>query len=152
MAAGQHLQQEDLPAAYPKMGVSPGGRNQLAGMSLILRQHLKAGESNKNHLTVGARVEGAITYGTGESQRRVKRVPITLAGKEKQEDGRKYHEVGGCPHRDPVHLGLEVTLDGENHRDSVPVDRVKAGVVNPKMGQISVVEERVWVLGVGLAQ
>lgn len=71
---------------------------------------------------------------------------------ERQEAGRKYREAGGCPRRDPVHLGLEVMLDGENQQASVPVELPKAGVVNPKMGQISVVEERVWVLGVGLPQ
>lgn len=92
--AGGTLHQEAPPLVHPKMGVSPGERSQPGGMILTLRPHPRDGESNTKHPIAGVIVEGAIMQGTGENQKRAKRVLPTLGGREKQEDGRKNHEFG----------------------------------------------------------
>lgn len=150
--AGGTLQQEAPAPVYPRMGVSPGERSQLGGMILTSRQHPRAGESNPKHPTAGAIVEGAIMQGTGESQKRAKRVPPTLGGRERQEAGRKSHEAGECLLQLLGHLELEGMLAGESQFASVPVDLPKVGGGNLRMGPVAVVEERAWALGVALAQ
>lgn len=153
LVAGGILQQEAPPLISPKMVISPGERSQLGGvMILMLKQHPKAGVSNPKQPTAGAIVEGAIMQQNGESQKRAKRVPPILDGRERQEVGRKNHEAGGCLLQDLEYLELEGTLAGESQFASVQVDLPKVGGVNLRMGPVAVVEERAWALGVALVQ
>lgn len=127
---------------YPRMGVNPGERrSQLDGMILATRLHPRAGESNPNHPTAGAVVEGAITQGTGENQKRAKRILPTQGGRENQEAGRKTHEAGECLLQDLGYLQLEGMGAGESKFASVPVALPKVGEPNLRMGRVVVVEE-----------
>lgn len=90
--------------------------------------------------------------GTGESQKKAKRVPPTLGGREKQEAGRKNHEAGECLLQDLGYLEPEETETGESLFASVPVVLPKAGEVSLRMGPVIVVEEAAWALGVAQAQ
>lgn len=151
--AGGTLQQEAPPPAYPRMGVSHGERkSQLGGMILTSRQRPRAGESNPKHPTAGAIVEGAIMQGTGENQKRAKRVPPTLGGREKQEAGRKTHEAGECLLQDLGYLELEEMGAGESQLPSVPVALPKVGGASLRMGPVVVVKEGAWALGVAQAR
>lgn len=151
--AGGILQQEAPPPVYPRMGVNPGERrSQLVGMILATSQHPRAGESNPKHPTAGAIVEGAIMQGTGENQRRAKRVPPTQGGRGKQEAGRKTHEVGECLLQDLEYLQLEEMGAGESQFASVPVALPKVGSASLRMGPAVVVEEGAWALGPAQAQ
>lgn len=120
------------------------------------RPHPRAGENNPNHPIAGAAVEGAITRGTGENQKRTKRVLQTLDGREKQEVGRKTHETGECLLQDLEYLEVEEMGAGESQFVSVPVVLLKAGVANLRMGLVvvvvAVVEVGEWALGVPQAQ
>lgn len=90
--------------------------------------------------------------GTGENQRRAKRVPPTQGGRGKQEAGRKTHEAGGCLLRDLGYLQLEETGAGESQFASVPVVLPKVGGASLRMGPVVVVGERAWALGQARAQ
>lgn len=160
--AGGTLQQEAPPPIYPRMEVSPGERrSQLGGMILTSSQHPKAGESNPKHPTTGAIVEGAIMQGTGENQKKTKRVPPTLGGRENQEAGRKNHEAGECLLQDLGYLELEEMGDGESLFASVLVALPKVGEASLRMGLVVIiiivvveveVEVEAWALGVAQAQ
>lgn len=151
--AGETLQQEAPPPVYPRMVVSPGERRSQAGGTILTsRQHPTAGESNPKHPTAGAIVEGAITQGTGENQRRAKRVPLPLPGREKQEVGRKTHEAGERLLQDLEYLELEEVVAGESQFPSVPVALLKDGGASLRMGPVVVVEEEAQALGVAQAQ
>lgn len=151
--AGVTLQQEAPPPVYPRMGVSPGERiSQLDGMILISRQHPRGGVINPKHPIAGAIVEGAIIQGTGGNQKRAKRVPPTLAGREKQQVGRKNHEAGECLLQDLGYLEVEVMGAGESQFPSVPVALPKVGGASLRMGQVEIVEEGALALGVAQAQ
>lgn len=152
LVAGGILQREAPPLISPKMVVSPGERSQLGGTILMLKQHPRAGVSNPKQPTAGAIVGGAIMQQNGESQKRAKRVPPILDGRERQEVGRKNHEAGGCLLQDLEYLELEGTLAGESQFASVQVDLPKVGEVNLRMGPVAVVGERAWALGVALVQ
>lgn len=90
--------------------------------------------------------------GTGENQRRAKRVPPTLGGREKQEAGRKNHEAGECLLQDLGYLELEEMGAGESQFVSAPVALPKVGGESLRMGPVVVVEEEAWALGVAQAQ
>lgn len=157
LVAGEAPQQEAPTPVYPRMVVSPGERRSpLGGMTLMPRPHPRAGENNPNHPIAGEAAEGAITQGTGENQKRTKRVPQTLDGREKLEVGRKTHETGECLHQDLEYLEVEEMEAGESQFVSVPVGRLKAGVANLRMGLVVVVvvavEAGEWALGVPQAQ
>lgn len=122
------------------------------GMIFTRRQNPRAGESNPKHPTIGAIVEGAIIQGTGENQKRAKRVPPTLDGREKREAGRKTHEAGECLLQDLGYLELEEMGAGESQFPSVPVALPKVGEASLRMGLVVVVEEGAWALGVAQAQ
>ncbi len=150
---GGTLQQVALPPVYLRMGVSPGEkRSQLDGMILTSRQHPRAGESNPKRPIAGVIVEEAITQGTGGNQKRTKRVPPTLGGREKQEAGRKNHEAGECLLQDQGYQEVEEMGAGESQFASVPVALPKAGGASLRMGQVVVVEEGALDLGVAQAQ
>lgn len=84
--AGGLLQQQGPQPVCPRMGDRPGERRSLLdGMILKSRQHPRAGVISPNRLTAGAAVEGAIIQGTGEKQKRARRVPPTQGGMGKQE-------------------------------------------------------------------
>lgn len=153
--AGGTLQQGAPTPTYRRMVVSRGERrSRLGGKILMSSQHPRAGESNPKHPTTGATVEGAIMQGTGENQRRAKRVPLILAGREKQEAGRKTHEAGECLLlQDLGYLDLVETEAGERRFPSVPVALLRVGGESLRMGPVViVVEEGAWALGVGQAQ
>lgn len=90
--------------------------------------------------------------GTGENQKRAKRVPPTLGGREKQEAGRKTHEAGECLLQDLGYLELEEMGAGESPFPSVPVALPKVGGASLRMDPVVVVREGVWALGVAQAQ
>lgn len=113
----------------------------MGGMILTSSQHPRVGESNQKHPIAGAIVEGAITQGTGENQKRTKRVLLTLPGKEKQEAGRKIHEVGECLLQDLGCLELEEMVAGESQFPSVPVALLKVGGASLRMGPVVVAVE-----------
>lgn len=151
--AGGTLQQAALPPAYRRMVVSPGERrSQLGGMILTSSRHPRAGESNPKHPTAGATVEGAITQGTGENQKKAKRVPQTLAGKEKQEAGRKTNGAGECLLQDLQCLELEGMGAGVSQLPNVPMALLKVGEASLRMGPVVIVERGAWALGVGQVQ
>lgn len=81
---------------------------------------------------------------TGENQRRAKRVPLILAGREKQEAGRKTHEVGECLLllllQDLGYLDPEEMEAGESRSPSVPVALLRVGAGSLRMGPVVVVE------------
>lgn len=80
--AGELLQQQALPPAYPRTEASPGERRSpLDGMILTSRQPPRAGEINPKCLTAGAAVEGAIIQATGEKQKSARRAPQTPDGR-----------------------------------------------------------------------
>lgn len=90
---------------------------------------------------------------TGENQRRAKRVPLTLAGREKQEAGRKTPEAGECLLlQDLAYLDPEEMEAGESRSPSVPVALLRAGAGSLRMGPVVIVEEGAWALGVAQAQ
>lgn len=154
---GGTLQQVGLlPPIYPRMVASPGvRRNLLVGMNLTSSQHRRAGESNPRHPTTGATVEEAIIQGTGENQRRAKRAPLTLDGREENKGaGKKTHEAGGCLLLllDLVYLEVEEMGVGENQHPSVPVVLLKDGRASLRTGPAVIVEQAAWALGVGQAQ
>lgn len=142
------------PTIYPRMVASPGGRkNQLVGKILTSSQHPRAGESNPRHPTTGATVEEAIIQETGENQRRTKRAPLTLHGKEENKGaGRKTHEAGGHLLQDLVYLELEEMGAGENQLPSALVVLLKDGQANLRMDPVVIVEQEAWALGVAQAQ
>lgn len=90
--------------------------------------------------------------GTGENQKRTKRVPPTPGGREKQEAGRKTHEAGECLLQDLGYLELEEMEAGERQFPSVPVALPKAGGASLRMGPVVVVKEGAWALGVAQAR
>lgn len=90
--------------------------------------------------------------GTGGNQRRAKRVPPTLGGREKQQAGRKNHEAGECLLQDLGYPELEEIRAGESPFVSVLVALPKVGGQSLRMGPVVVVEEEAWVLGVAQAQ
>lgn len=79
---------------------------------------------------------------TGENQRRAKRVPLILAGREKQEAGRKTHEAGECLLllQDLGYLDPEEMEAGESRSPSVPVVLLRVGAGSLRMGPVVVVE------------
>lgn len=80
---------------------------------------------------------------TGENQRRAKRVPVILAGRENQEAGRKTHEVGECLLlllQDLGYLDPEEMEAGESRSPSVPVALLRVGAGSLRMGPVVVVE------------
>lgn len=89
--------------------------------------------------------------GTGENQKRAKRVPPTLAGREKQEAGRKTHEAGECLLQDLEYLEREEMGVGQSQFASVPVALPKVGWASLRMGPVVAVEEAL-ALGVAQAQ
>lgn len=91
--------------------------------------------------------------GTGENQRRAKRVPQTRGGREKQEAGRKTNEAGECLLQDRGCLHLEEMGAGESSRfASVPVALPKVGGASLRMGPVVAVGEGIWALGPAQAQ
>lgn len=141
MAGGIH-QKEAPPPVYPRIVVSPGEkRSQKGGMILTSRQHPRVGESNPKHPTAGAIVEGAIKQGTGENQKRAKKVLPTLAGRENREAGRKTHEAGECLLQDLEYLELEEMGAGESQFASIPVALPKVGGASLRTGPVVAVEE-----------
>lgn len=90
--------------------------------------------------------------GTGENQKRAKRVPPTLGGKEKQVSGRKNQEAGEWLLQDRGYLELEEMGAGESPFASVPVALLKVGGASLRMDPVVVVEEVAWALGVAQAQ
>lgn len=153
--AGGTLQQVGLqPPIYPRTVASPGGRrNPLVGMILTSSQHPRAGESNPRHPTTGATVEEAIIQGSGENQKRAKRAPLTLDGREENKGaGRKIHEAGRCLLRDLVYLEPVEMGAGENQHPSVPVALLKDGGASLRMDPVVIVDQGAWALGVAPAQ
>lgn len=124
----------------------------MVGMNLTSRQHPRAGESNPKHPTAGAIAEGAITQESGENQRRPRRVPLTLPGREKEEAGRKTLEAGECLLQDRGNLEPEEMAAGQSQCPSVPVGLLKVGVASPRMAPVVVVEQGAWALGVAQAR
>lgn len=109
-------------------------------MILTSSPHPRAGESNPKHPTVGAIVEGAIMQGTGENQKRTKRVPPTQAGRENREAGRKTHEAGEYLLQDLEYLELEEMGVGESQLASIPVALPKVGGASLRMDPVVAVE------------
>lgn len=89
---------------------------------------------------------------TGENQKRAKRVPLPLGGREKQEAGRRNHGAGECLLQDLGYLELEETVAGERQFVSVPVALPKAGVASLRMGPVVTLQQGAWALGVAQAQ
>lgn len=90
--------------------------------------------------------------GTGENQRRTKRVRPTQAGREKQGAGRRTHGVGEHLLQDLGYLKLEEMGAGERQLASVPVALPKVGGPSLRMDPVAVMGEGTRALGLDQAQ